>query len=130
MNLFKITGISLVTLFAIIILGCNCCKQGTCNKPNEDGTYNVVLSFVSQASGPDRKSHMAFKEYIEQIKDKDKKLSMETYTWGREGEKDYCINFKCIGKMEKSKIVSDLNAIANLSEITYMWENTSCKHKK
>ena len=130
MNIFKIVGISVIAVIAFTLVSCGCCKKGACTKTNEDGMYNVVMSFVSQASGPDRPSHMAFKTYIDKIEDKDKKISVETYTWWREGEKDYCINFLCIKSKEKKKIVADLKAIAATSDLTYLFENTSCKHKK
>ena len=130
MNLFKIIGVSLVALLAFTLISCNCCKKASCAKTNKDGTYSLIMAFWSQSSGPDRKSHKAFNDYIDAIDNKDKKISIEKVSWGREGEKDYCINFLCIKKKERLKITADLKAIAESSKITALRENASCKHKK
>ena len=130
MNLYKTIGITLITILAFTLISCNCCKKASCTKTKEDGTYNLVMAFWSQSSGPDRKAHKAFNDYMDAIEDKDKKLSIEKVSWGKEAEKDYCINFLCIKKKERLKITTDLKAIAESSKITALHENASCKHKK
>ena len=55
-------------------------------------TSNLIVSFVSEGEGIDRKSLIDFENFIKKYKTVNScHLEFKTHNWGREGELDYCI---------------------------------------
>ena len=103
------------------------CKSSQHQQPVTDedkkASYDVVLSFFSPGNGIDRKAYQAFTDLISEDSSA---FLIEKYTWGREGEMDFCIN---LNGNSKDKYLNRLQEIAENSSRTRFCSSCYCKRK-
>ena len=82
----------------------------------------LVVSFISKGSGTDKKAINKLKTFLEQYNAAAQKpVAYEVKSWGREGEKDYCINTSNKAFIEKVK--QELKGF----ELVRIKENSVCR---
>lgn len=94
--------------------------------------FDLVISFISIGEGID---YIADKAILEAISKKEKEYKKETVRtesrWGREGEKDYCIQLTGYSDDEKKEFIKAIkNSISNEKNLVRFTENTACKAKR
>lgn len=86
-----------VFVFSLMVLAFACKtkkKEQTFVAPNF-----IKVSFISIGSGTDGVTRKQFLEYLDQYQAEQKiNLEINSWNWGREGEKDYCISTKTLHK--------------------------------
>jgi hypothetical protein len=96
-----------------------------------DSIYRVIVSFISLGEGTDARMKESFDSYIAQFeKDSNKKIIVDKYGWGREGEQDVCLKLKTFASAEQDKFVEGAKKLFGTSDRIIVIENAVCKHKK
>jgi hypothetical protein len=83
--------------------------------------YRVVVSFTSHASGIDGAKYEAIENFI---KSHPKKPAYDLLPWGREGERDICMNLPEMNNSEQKTFVAELKKLAQGSDRVFVNENT------
>jgi hypothetical protein len=120
-------------IFSVLIFSCRNNPQSK-SEPAADQThqsskeiYDLYVSFFSRASGID---YTAFEKFEAFLNEFSPKVQAEEIRWGREGEVDYCINFKNLTKAQKQKFLSEARKITEGSDRVHFKENAPCVYKR
>jgi len=82
----------------------------------------LVVSFISKGSGTDKSAINKLKIFLEQYNAAAKKpVTHEVKSWGREGEKDYCI------KTDNKEFIDNLKKEMAGIELVRIKENAVCR---
>jgi len=113
----------------MITFACKSAKKNQ-NNPGVD-TYRVIVSFISKGEGPDAKTKTSFESYVLSFGKKEgKTITYDIYSWGREGETDYCFYLKELSKGKQDDFVNGLKNLTKESSLVFINENSPCSHKK
>jgi hypothetical protein len=94
-------------------------------------TYRVIASFISKGEGPDAKTLASFESYLSTFEKKiDAIIDYDRYTWGKEGEADYCFYCKEMKDSEQKDFVTGLANLTKGAPLVILKENAFCTHKK
>lgn len=86
---------------------------------------SLSISFGSTSHGVDHKKADSMRAVLRAHASN---LKVDSLHWGREGEVDFCINFKCMRKKRKRQIIEQIKGtLANGSNI-YIEENKPILH--
>ena len=119
--------IILILAFAMLGFACKPSK----NVQKSDDTYRLILTFVSKGEGTDTQSMAALESLIDSFNKKNGILiKYEKYSWGKEGESDWCFKMDGIKKKIQDKFVDSVKNCTKNSQLIFLNENTICKHKK
>lgn len=122
-----------VTLIVMFLGFCNAQKNQTkiesaTNPVNNQNPqvkklkFALVISFTSHASGIDGEKYDAIIKYIN---NHPKKPKYKLYAWGREGERDICMNLKEFKKSERKAFIDEIKKLAQGSDRVFV--NTNVK---
>ncbi len=92
------------------------------NPPTKKLTFALIVSFTSYASGIDGEKYDAIMKYIDSHP---KKPKYKLYGWGREGERDICMNLKEFKKPERKGFIEEIKKLAQGSDRVFV--NTNVK---
>ena len=93
--------------------------------------YRFIVSFISFGAGTDFKNIEEFKKYVETYNEMHKKKAVpEIYTWGREGEVDYCFKLADLTTQEVEGFVMGAGKILSKSDRARASRDTKCTHKR
>lgn len=79
--------------------------------------FALIISFTSHASGIDGEKYDAIMNYINSHP---KKPKYKIYGWGREGERDICMNLKELKKSERKSFIDEIKKLANGSDRVFV----------
>ena len=89
MHLFKITVLSL----PLLLLSCKSKKAAEGSNDSASNKTTLVIDLISKGSGIDRNAFKAIEDQVnEVVARKECKMESTLIPWGREGEKQFCIN--------------------------------------
>ena len=91
------------------------------------GSYRLIVSFISKASGVDRKLHEKFKALLESYTPR---VNPEVTPWGREGEVDYCLKLNELNANQQKDFVQKVRQAIGNTDMVYITENAGCVHKR
>jgi hypothetical protein len=80
----------------------------------------LVVSFISKGSGTDKTAMNKLKSFLDNSSAK-KTVTYEVKSWGREGEKDYCI------KTNNQEFIEQIKKEMSGFELVRIKENTVCR---
>ena len=93
-------------------------------------TYSLVITFFSIGTGVDYKTKKIFDEWTINFEQKiGKKIKLESYPWGREGEVDVCISMENLSTEQKKEFTTEAKKIISASKLARLEENVICKRK-
>jgi hypothetical protein len=120
----------ILLLLSVIVLGIAC--NSSKDTAKKEDIYRVIVSFASKGEGPDTKTLASFESYLSTYAKKIKADSIpyDKYTYGREGEMDYCFYCKDMKKKEQKAFVAGLTNLAKEAPLVFVKENAVCMHKK
>ncbi|MGZ3866089.1 MAG: hypothetical protein ACXVC6_10470 [Bacteroidia bacterium] len=97
-------------------------KKATANQEvlAKEGTYRLVLSFISKGAGLDNATH---DKVIAYAAAHPKKPVYETHRWGREGEVDYCFKLSELTADEQKLFVKDIEKMIPDKTLVLVQEN-------
>lgn len=97
-------------------------KKATVNQEAlaKEGTYRLVLSFISKGAGLDNPTH---DKVIAYAQNHPKKPAFETHRWGREGEVDYCFKLTELTADEQKTFVKDIEKMIPDKTMVLVQEN-------
>ena len=115
---------------SIFFIQCKSTKNNTVNKEitpiDSVVTYKAVVSFFSKGSGVDSDKFSKTKQLLITYSEKsDCGISYTLATWGREGEKDFCINAQ--SKKCYNSLISEIKILTQESDRVRITENASCR---
>lgn len=84
-------------------------------------TYRLVISFTSLASGIDGPKWESIVNYLDKHP---KKPAYDILPWGREGERDYCLQLKEMNSSEQKAFIEEIKKLAQGSDRVLINENT------
>jgi len=90
------------------------------NPPTKVLKFALVISFTSHASGIDIEKYESIMNYISTHP---KKPKYKIYGWGREGERDICMNLKELKKSERKAFIEEIKKISNGSDRVFVNTN-------
>lgn len=97
----------------------------------EDGTYDMIISFISKGAGTDRVLKPKIDGIIEAFnKENGVALDYEKVGWGREGEVDYNFNFKNLSTKQKKDFIAQIKAAVGSSDMVFVAFNKKSVHKR
>ena len=110
-------------------------KQETIVNTNTESlstdSYRFIVSFYSIGGGPDMKGLKEFKDFVTTFSTKlNKSISPEIFSWGREGESDYCYKLSGLNDKEQKQFITEANVILAKSKLVHVSENEACRHKR
>jgi hypothetical protein len=93
-------NLTIIILIAIVNIFFSCNRKEAkavnlkvVNESIEKSDYDLVVSFISKGSGVDKNAINKLKTFLDDYNSNSKKpVTYLVKSWGREGEKDYCIN--------------------------------------
>jgi len=140
---------TLTTLALILSLGVYSCKSTSQAKsttetvPNEDNKqtstkmddkdiiYDVIISFISKASGIDQELKTKVDVAIENFNKKNKtNIIPEIIGWGREGERDYNFILKNLSTEQKKEFISSIEDSVGSTDMAHITFNQKSVHKR
>lgn len=80
----------------------------------------LIISFISKGAGIDGNAH---DKIISFINNHSKKPAFETFTWGREGERDYILTLKELTPDEQKLFVDEVKKLKIKSDMVFIKEN-------
>lgn len=128
----------LVSISLLIFFGLSSCKTKVSSSKSKDvqsapvksETYSLVITFFSIGTGVDYKTKKIFDEWTINFEQKiGKKISLESYPWGREGEVDECISLENLSTSQKKEFLLEAKKILSNSKLIRIEENVICKRK-
>ncbi|GAB4207185.1 MAG: hypothetical protein Fur0023_17740 [Bacteroidia bacterium] len=90
------------------------------NPPTKKLKFALIISFTSHASGIDGEKYDAIINYIN---NHPKKPKYKQYFWGREGERDICMNLKEFKKSERKAFIEEIKKLAQGSDRVFVNTN-------
>lgn len=84
-------------------------------------TYRLVISFTSHASGIDAEKYDAITKFLDTHP---KKPAYDILPWGREGERDYCLQLKEMNSTDQKAFITEIKKLAQGSDRVFVNENT------
>ncbi|MCB0402547.1 MAG: hypothetical protein KDD41_10720 [Flavobacteriales bacterium] len=97
----------------------------------EEGTYDMIISFISKGAGTDRVVKPKIDEYMTAFNEKHGlTLNVDKVGWGREGEVDYHFDFENLSTAQKKEFISEVKAIVGSSDIVFVSLNKKAVHKR
>ena len=105
--------------------------ERTKNISSDSSTYRFIVGFYSIGSGTETEQISKFKtfagEYAQKI---GKKISIEKFPWGREGEVDYCMHLENLSQDEQSDFISKTKDILKTAQWVHFFQNAECRHAR
>lgn len=93
--------------------------------------FRVVIEFFSRGEGTDENAFKNIQALVNGAeKDFGKTIAIEKYSWGREGEFDYCLRLSELSEAQSSSLVEKIKAEASKSKVTRVSENATSRHKR
>lgn len=89
--------------------------------------YRLTVSFISKGQGIDLAAEEAF---VKWLKEQPKHPAYEVTSWGREGEKNYCLKLTELSTREQEIFVRDVRTQLTDKELVFVSEYAKCKGKK
>ncbi len=99
----------LYTILLLFFFACHSTKKNSETAQAKTEASHLTISFISKGSGIDSKAFSEIKKMMEEFKKCE--VSYNIVNWGREGEKDICIQSneqKCLDQLEK-KVTDKFN---------------------
>jgi hypothetical protein len=109
----------------LAFLACNSSKTKAERAAEKDKAMYLVVSFISKGSGVDGQAFTDMKNIMGKFKDCE--VSCSVVPWGREGEKDFCMQAtdeKCFKHLEKKVIEKFKN-----NELVQIKKGDVCRKK-
>jgi ABC-type glycerol-3-phosphate transport system substrate-binding protein len=98
---------------------------------NEEGVYNIIVSFTSKGEGINRDIRQKLDDSIASFNKKNNiTVDVEKYGWGREGEVDYLFTFKNLSTKQQKSLKAKVKAVIGNTELIFISYNTKCVHKR
>jgi hypothetical protein len=98
---------------------------------NQGVVYRYLVSFFSEASGPDREGMDAFEKWVVDYGNKQKMtVAYDKIPWGREGETEICFKLEGMSAEQQSSFIAAANEQLKTAKRTNVYENSPCKHQK
>ena len=120
----KVLFLSFLTLLFIS------CKQeenlikSTSEKPQ---TSNIKVSFISIGSGIEKSGTKNLEGLISEFEQNNQlKLIVSIKNWGREGEKDYCIDCSNLSNERKIELKQSIDNMFQSSKLIRVFSDVSC----
>ena len=120
-------NIVILLVLSLMVIQCNAQKNQTKpqvvatatsqNPPTKVLKFALIISFTSHASGIDGEKYDAIIKYIS---NHPKKPKYKIYGWGREGERDICMNLKELKKSERKAFIDEIKKLANGSDRVFV----------
>lgn len=131
----KVTGFSKLVLFSENQSSVHKKKTPILEKPDTlndiNDTYRLIVSFISKGTGTDKTAVELVENYISDFnKANNVTLVVERYSWGREGEKDYCLPLTELTSEKQVAFIQNLKDLVENSVRVFVKENEICRHKK
>jgi hypothetical protein len=82
----------------------------------------LVVSFISQGEGIDKKTHDAFVMWVKQKGN----IRYDAHSWGREGEMNYCFALENLSPAEQDEFVEEVRAQLIGKQQVYINEHADC----
>ncbi len=96
-----------------------------------DVVYDIIVSFISKASGIDKEAKARIDQAIVDFNKKNKAtVTPEMVRWGREGEIDYNFKFKNLSTTQKKDLATKIKAAIGSSDLVFMAFNKKSVHKR
>ena len=94
-------------------------------------TYDMIISFISKASGIDRPLKEKVDTAIENFNKKNKTdIKPEILGWGREGEVDYNFLFKNLSTQQKKSFITSMEETVGSTDMVHITFNQKSVHKR
>jgi hypothetical protein len=103
------------------------------DNPEKQATvkYRLIVSFISIGEGTDPEARKIMDQIVQSWETKaGKKLEMETFPWGREGEVDFCFHLKELNAPDQAAFARDLRAAFNNRPLIQIAEYQDSRHKQ
>jgi hypothetical protein len=124
---------------AIFVLTIGICLLGSCRNvrtsqsigriAEQQDLYRCTVSFISIGSGIDKDALQKFLLLISRYKDSTgKKLIFESVSWGREGERDYCLRLSELTSEQQGAFIRELRDLLGSSTRVRLAENVKCRN--
>jgi len=91
----------------------------------DEGGVRFSASFISIGEGIDGELHKQFVQFLDSYP---KKIACSPASWGREGEKDYCLALNELSATEQTEFVKKAKELLSKSDRVIMKENSKCDH--
>ena len=121
----KVLFLSFLTL---LFLSCKQEENLVKNNSEIPQTNNIKVSFVSIGSGIEKTGIQKLESLISEFEQiYNLKLTVSIKNWGREGEKDYCIDCSIISIEKKQKLKQSIEDKFKTSKLIRVLSDVSCE---
>lgn len=140
---------TIAALILIVTVGLYSCKNSSqamsstetvpnADKKVSDGsqttekiTYDMIVSFISKASGIDKALQAKVDAKIASFNIGNKTtIKPEIVTWGREGERDYLFVLKNLSTDKKKEFISSIEEVVGSSDMANITFNQKSRYKR
>jgi len=122
---------TVILLLSVVMLSFACKHSKDAQKTTTTDTYRLIVSFISKGEGTDAATRAAMESLITTFSNRDGFIvKYDKYTWGREGEADYCFKMDGMKKAKQQEFVDSIKNVTKDSKLVIITENAVCSHKK
>jgi hypothetical protein len=102
----------LLSVFSFVLLSCKQEESIYKNSESKAPLSNLKVSFISIGSGIDNSGVQQLEQLISQFEQKQQvKLVTAVLNWGKEGERDYCIDCSSLSVEKKSELKQSISEL-------------------
>ncbi len=121
----------IIYIILIISTACSSKQQAQSGTTIKDNEYTLSVSFISKGQGINRSKHQDFTNFIQKFNSQNNvNITPESYSWGREGERDYCFKLENLDSKIVQNFISESKELLKNSELVLYNENGQCRHKR
>lgn len=98
---------------------------------NEEGFYDMIVSFASKGAGINRDVRQKLDDLIVSFNQNNSTtINYEKYGWGREGEVDYLFTLKNLSTKQQKELKAKVKEVVGNAEMIFISYNSKCVHKR
>jgi hypothetical protein len=119
--------ILLLSFLSLLFFSCKQEEKLIKNKTELSQTNNIKVSFISIGFGIEKTGIQKLESLISEFeKSNNLKLTVSVKNWGKEGEKNYCIDCSIISIEKKQKLKQSIEDTFKTSKLVRILSDTSC----
>lgn len=119
--------ILLLSFLSLLFFSCKQEEKLIKNKIELSQTNNIKVSFISIGFGIEKTGIQKLESLISEFeKSNNLKLTVSINNWGREGEKNYCIDCSIISIEKKQSLKQSIEDTFKTSKLVRILSDTSC----
>lgn len=120
----RVATIALLLGMSLLAVQCKSSGKGQGDTASQGQNPDLILSFFSPGNGIDGQTYGEVKALLANDY---AAVYVNEVPWGREGEKDLCLDMSALSKKERKQCIEALTQVVNSSEKVHVKQDEPCR---